>query len=81
MLLSTESFKASVRLYAVLVAFAKRDKSADNHNAASDDQQLQNLLKYFGLGQYKGLIPILKKIGSVNCLSLYAIYVMQDVRL
>jgi len=36
---------------------------ATNHGP-NDDKQFQNLLKYLGLDQYPGLIPILKKLGS-----------------
>jgi hypothetical protein len=42
----------------------KEVKGYATDNGSDDDKQFQNLLKYLGLDQYPGLIPILKKWGS-----------------
>jgi hypothetical protein len=42
----------------------EENKGHATNNESNDAQQFQNLLEYLGLGQYPGLIPILRKLGS-----------------
>ncbi|HKZ60934.1 MAG TPA: hypothetical protein VJZ68_00765 [Nitrososphaera sp.] len=56
----------------------EENKGQATNNESNDDKQLQNLLEYLGLGQYPGLIPILRKLGSGTTTTMM-IFVSSDI--
>ena len=50
----------------------------DANSELMNDKQLQNLLDYFGLGRYPGLISLLRKLGSGGS-STMMIFISPDI--